>query len=413
MDNWTISCICKDKIVETEKAWKTMSYINIKKVPSELCHISQVLENNKHGNRLVGGAVRDLLIGKTPKDFDIATSATPEVVKSVLNNAGIQTVDTGIEHGTITAVINSQGFEITTLRKDVSTDGRRATVAWTTSYLEDSERRDFTFNAMYADLKTGVVTDFHGGKKDLQNQVVRFVGKPDERIQEDYLRILRAFRFLGRFENGVLDSDVVGACSRNAHGLEQLSGERIWSEMSKIFSSSVDLAKVVSYMERSGVFKQLGFSNLNLNKMNSVRQHSTNPVTLFVALAGERAVTLGNKWKWSAKERDLAVFLSRLSTQEKYHVKTAVLDLVDGVEKDHALEGLKLFSNKDYFLLESNKIPVFPVTGKDLLGLGMSPGSEMGKTLKELKTLWKNSEFSMSKKDLLESCGIAHENKPQ
>ncbi|WP_336959752.1 CCA tRNA nucleotidyltransferase [Sphingobium aquiterrae] len=187
--------------------------------------------------RFVGGAVRDGLLGEPVKDVDIATVHAPDAVMARLRDVpGIKLVPTGIDHGTITAVIEGWPVEITTLRRDVSTDGRRATVAFSADWREDAARRDFTFNALYADPADGTITDYFGGVADLAARRVRFIGAAADRIAEDHLRILRFFRFHARFGRGEPDAEGYAACVAAANSLMALSRERVADELLKLLA---------------------------------------------------------------------------------------------------------------------------------------------------------------------------------
>ena len=204
--------------------------------------------------RYVGGAVRDELLGLPHSDFDLATMLRPEDVVQRLEAAKIRAVPTGIEHGTITAVSSGHPFEITSLRRDVSTDGRRATVAFTDDWQEDAARRDFTINALSADPQTGEVYDYFGGKEDLLARRVRFIGDPLDRIAEDHLRILRFFRFHARFGEGEPDRDALTACAERANDLMALSRERIADELLKLLAVE-DPSPTVSIMLDRGILR--------------------------------------------------------------------------------------------------------------------------------------------------------------
>jgi poly(A) polymerase len=184
--------------------------------------------------RYVGGAVRDDLLGLPVNDIDLATRIPPEEVMQRLEKARIKAVPTGIDHGTVTAVSDGHPFEVTTLRRDVSTDGRRATVAFTDDWQEDAARRDFTINALSADPMTGELFDYFGGLADLEQRHIRFIGDPLQRIAEDHLRILRFFRFHARFDAGEPDAAALDACTARANDLMALSRERIADELLKL-----------------------------------------------------------------------------------------------------------------------------------------------------------------------------------
>ncbi len=186
--------------------------------------------------RYVGGCVRDTLLGLPVSDVDLATRLTPETVLARLGKAGIKAVPTGIAHGTVTAVVAGAPVEVTTLRRDVATDGRRATIAYTEDWREDAARRDFTINALFADPKSGEIFDYFGGEEDLAARRVRFIGEPLARIAEDHLRILRFFRFHARFGAGAPDRAALDACAARANDLMALSRERIADELLKLLA---------------------------------------------------------------------------------------------------------------------------------------------------------------------------------
>jgi poly(A) polymerase len=201
--------------------------------------------------RYVGGAVRDGLLGLPVNDVDFATRLRPDEVVERLQAAGLKAVPTGIEHGTITAVSDGHPYEVTTLRRDVETFGRHATVAFTDDWKEDAARRDFTINALMADPVTGEIFDYFGGLPDLEQRHVRFIGDPFERIAEDHLRILRFFRFHARFGQGEPDAAALEACAARANDLMALSRERIADELLKLLSVEDPVATVRIMLERA------------------------------------------------------------------------------------------------------------------------------------------------------------------
>ncbi len=203
------------------------------------------------GARLVGGCVRDSLLSRPGSDIDLATPTPPEQVAAALTKAGIKAVPTGLAHGTVTAVLEGRPFEITTLRRDLQTDGRHAEVAWTDDWQQDAARRDFTINAMSLS-PDGVLHDYFGGQADLSAGRVRFVGEAEQRVAEDYLRILRFFRFQARYGAGPADPVALGAIRAGVPGLAQLSAERVWSELKRILAAP-DPDEAVSLMAETGV----------------------------------------------------------------------------------------------------------------------------------------------------------------
>jgi poly(A) polymerase len=215
--------------------------------------LMQALEGAGHTALFVGGCVRNALLDEPVGDVDISTDATPETVSDIAEHAGFKPVPTGIEHGTVTVVVQGKPHEVTTFRRDVETDGRRAVVAFSTRIEEDAERRDFTMNALYAD-RHGTLIDPLGGLPDLQARRVRFVGDAETRIREDYLRILRFFRFHAAYGDpqGGIDPEGLAACAAYSAGLETISKERISAELRKLLSAR-DPAPSVAAMAQSGI----------------------------------------------------------------------------------------------------------------------------------------------------------------
>ena len=201
--------------------------------------------------RVVGGAVRNTLMGMPVGDIDVATTLLPETVADRACTAGIKCVPTGFAHGTVTLVVASEPFEVTTLRVDLATDGRRAEVAFGTDWKTDAQRRDLTMNGLYADAD-GAVIDLVGGVADIASGTVRFIGDATTRIKEDYLRILRFFRFYALYGRGRPDADGLRACARLKPGLEQLSAERVWSELKRLLTAP-DPCLSLLWMRQSGV----------------------------------------------------------------------------------------------------------------------------------------------------------------
>jgi len=212
--------------------------------------LMEALAANGSEPRFVGGCVRDALAKREVKDVDVATPETPDAVLKLLERAAIKAVPTGIEHGTVTAVFPDRSFEVTTLRRDEETDGRHAKVAFTDDWVADAERRDFTINAMSA-TTDGAVYDYNQGIADLAHGRVRFIGRAETRIDEDYLRILRFFRFQGGYGKPPLSRDALAACRSRAPKLAELSGERVRSEMLKILLVP-DPADILVHMQGAG-----------------------------------------------------------------------------------------------------------------------------------------------------------------
>ncbi len=218
---------------------------------SALTRILTVLNGDDAETRVVGGAVRNSLMGLPVADVDLATTLLPQAVTARAEADGIKVVPTGIAHGTVTLVANGRGFEVTTLRRDISTDGRHAEVAFGTDWQADAERRDLTMNALYAD-REGRVIDLVGGLADIETRAVRFIGDAHQRVAEDYLRVLRFFRFFAQYGSGRPDAEGLRASARAKDELTRLSAERIWAEMKKLLGAK-DPGRALLWMRTSGV----------------------------------------------------------------------------------------------------------------------------------------------------------------
>lgn len=360
---------------------------------SELENLDKLFKKSGYEIRIVGGAVRDILLKKDPKDVDLATDATPKEMMDLLGKAGIKHIPTGIEHGTITAVLNNEPFEITTLRADVDTDGRRATVQYVTSWEEDAKRRDLTYNAMSMDLD-GKIYDYFGGMDDLQNKVSKFVGDPSERIKEDYLRILRYFRFQGRISKPDFDKDTLLAIKNNVSGLSKISVERVWQEMSKMLAGE-NIADILDHMDKTGVLKAI---KLDTQDTNTVIDKQDAIINL-ARIAKNPAI--GKVWKMSNEEYNLLIFLHAYKDKD-VDQKWYSEKMVDKVDRNMLQMLATLKDQRDMIKhIEQFKAPVFPVTGNDLISKGVKPGPQLGQTLKALRDKWKQSNFTASKDQLI------------
>ncbi|HEX3701377.1 MAG TPA: CCA tRNA nucleotidyltransferase, partial [Phenylobacterium sp.] len=265
--------------------------------------------------RFVGGCVRNCLTGHPVDDIDIATVLTPDRTTAALEAAGLKAVPTGIEHGTVTAVAGGRGFEITTLRRDVSTDGRRAVVAFTTDWEEDARRRDFTLNALYAD-REGTIFDLTGqGVADARAGRIVFVGDPEQRLREDYLRILRFFRFLAWYGKGAPDAAALAACKALRSEVTTLAAERISKELVKLLAAE-DPRGAVALMLETGVLELLLPEPIDLERLNALveietdQMFETEPVLRLAALLPDDQVTaarFAEALRLSNAERDRIV----------------------------------------------------------------------------------------------------------
>ena len=358
-------------------------------VTSSIKKLDKVFKSNNYELRIVGGAVRDIALGKTPKDIDLATDATPDEMIAILDKAGIKHKPTGLEHGTLTAILDSEPFEITTLRADTETDGRHAEVEFVTNWEEDAKRRDLTYNAMSMDME-GNVFDYFNGMDDLQDKVSKFVGDAEQRITEDYLRILRYFRFQGRLSTPTWDEDTLKAISSNTSGLQKISAERIWQEMSKVLAGN-NVANILDHMTKTGVSKVIGLSTNDLSK---VKDNGNSIVAL--AQMGN-TVDIAKRWRLSNNESALLDFLVKNKNNSLDQKKVEDM-IADGINKD-LISALATLQSKDVNI--DAEVPNFPVTGADLIATGMKPGPEIGAKLGQLKQEWKQSNFKATKDELL------------
>ena len=362
-------------------------------ITTALKTLDKLFTKNKYEIRIVGGAVRDVALGKEPKDIDLATDATPTEMQKMFDGANIRHKPTGIEHGTITAILDGEDFEITTLRSDTNTDGRHAEVEFVRSWEEDAKRRDLTYNAMSMDFN-GKVYDYNGGMDDLQNKVSKFVGDPEERIKEDYLRILRYFRFQGRLTNPKWDAKIITAIKDNSNGLSKVSVERIWQEMGKILSGN-NVSDILKYMEKTGVTKSI---RLQARNTNSVQDNQDAIISLARIVDND---SIAKTWKLSKDEH--TTLLTLVKNKDKTLTQKSAEDLlVDGKNKDIISKLAELQDNKELVkYIQTFQMPTFPINGNDLMVLGISRGPEMGQVLQSLKTKWKQSNFTATKDELL------------
>lgn len=362
------------------------------------------LQDGHGGPRYVGGAVRDTLLGLEVSDVDLATTLLPEMVIDRLEAARIKAVPTGLDHGTVTAVADGKNYEITTLRRDVATDGRRAVVAFSTDWREDAARRDFTINALYADPQSGEVFDYHGGSRDLEAGIIRFIGEADERIAEDYLRILRYFRFLARYGQGPVDPQAIAACSKGAHGLTALSRERIAQELTKLLALP-DPAAAISLMVQHGIFAPflpelvenvVGKLTALSERERTFSQSPSLPARLLTLLPKNAASVdrVAARLKLSNKIREALAM--RVSATQPTAAEIRTFAYRNGI--DCATDTAMLYASDDEIAaciaqLDDWTIPTFPLKGGDLIAMGLEAGPSVAKTLQAVEALWVSEGF--------------------
>ena len=363
--------------------------------------VMAMLQGAGHRALYVGGTVRNALYGLAPGDIDISTDARPERVMELAAEAGLKAVPTGIDHGTITVVADREGIEVTTFRRDVETDGRRAVVAFADTIEEDAMRRDFTMNALYADVG-GEVIDPLGGLPDLEAHRVRFVGDAEARIREDYLRILRFFRFHAWYGDDAagLDADGLAACAENAGGIETLSRERIGAELKKLLAAP-DPAPSVAAMAQAGILARAlpGSDHRALAPLIHMETGAPDPILRLAALGGENVATA------LRLSRDEAKRLSALREGAESGQGAAELGYRMGADLAVGAVLLRAASagvppDPDVTLAaQRGAAAKFPVKPADLMpGL---QGPELGARLKELEAKWIASGFTLGKDALL------------
>jgi poly(A) polymerase len=348
--------------------------------------------------RYVGGAVRDDLIGLPVSDVDLATRIKPDEVMARLQKARIKAVPTGIDHGTITAVSDGRAVEVTTLRRDVSTDGRRATIAFTDDWEEDAARRDFTINALSADPLSGELFDYFGGLADLEARRVRFIGDPLERIAEDHLRILRFFRFHARFGAGEPDAAAVDACAARANDLMALSRERIADELLKLLGVT-DPAPTVAIMLQRDILKPV-LPEIRAKQLMALKallaaeigaQTPGDPLRRLAALLPRDpliAEDVAVRLRLSNKAR------KRLACSASSYLLSSPQALTYRLGKDCALDRLLLAGRPaDAAAMSAWHAPRLPISGGALIARGLSQGPIVARALRMIEDRWVSEGF--------------------
>lgn len=384
-----------------------------------------------HEARIAGGAVRNALLGAAVSDVDIATTTTPDETERRAQAAGFRTVPTGKEHGTITVIVDGRGYEVTTLRADVETNGRHARVVFGTNWQQDAERRDFTINALYA-TATGEVIDLVGGLADLESRTLRFIGDAEQRIREDYLRVLRFFRFFAWYGGGRPDADGLRACVRLKGGLAGLSAERVWSELRKLFAAP-DPSRALLWMRQSGVLtailpesekwgidaihglvaaeRDLGWTPDPMLRLEAILPPDEARMAILskrLRLSNAEAARLSN-WAMTPPISD--------KTGDAAFAKIAYRGDLQGIEdrlrlalassRTRAEQDMAALTEAGGYsrllrLLGEWQRPVFPVKGGDLVSLGATQDRRLGETLKALENEWVEGGFQLGRDALLQ-----------
>ena len=405
-----------------ERTLKELSFKNIQK-DTNISEIFNAINsfNNESEIRYVGGCVRKILNDEKFDDIDLATNLNPQEIKAALEKNRINYFETGLEYGTITARIGEKNFEITSLRKDIKTDGRHALVEFTKDWKEDSLRRDFSINSIYSDAD-GNLFDPNDGVKDLTEGVVRFIGNPEKRIKEDYLRILRYLRFFVNYSKKDHDPEIKKVIKQNIGGIINLSKERLIDEFKKLILSngflniykddfSQDLLLLIfPQLKNLNVFKKLNKYNKNI----LIKKDFIFLVALLIVDETDNAEYFLYKYNVSKETKKRISFLKDFFTKnidqntfsknnlEKffyYNGKSNLIDLIDFYLLKFNKNNKKIINLKSYF--EKKEKPLFPIKAKDVMEkYNIKEGRELGEKLKNLEKIWVENSFKISDNEI-------------
>lgn len=399
------------------------NYLDINKIieDKKILKLFRAVENHGGALRFVGGAVRDVLAGNKGFDLDLATDLSPEELVEACNERGIKTVPIGIKFGTVGVVIDNNILEVTSLRKDVETDGRHAEVEFTTDWKIDASRRDLTINAVYADEK-GNVFDYYNGIDDLEKGIVRFIGSPAQRIKEDYLRILRFFRFYSLFAKTPIDKKALAACVEHKDGLKNLSMERIRDELFKILLTE-NAGETIKIMGENEILsyvlpnpETIGFERLqfliNIVRKNNLPMDAVRRMFVLynpdVTLANNMAIRM----KFSKKQKQNFINWAETEVKlEDYEDCCPLSKIIYLYGKDFALDKLMILQAMKLKelpnvagtvkFIKDMIMPIFPIRGKDVLEAGVSDNRQIGAILDTLEQIWMDSNFALTREELL------------
>ncbi|WP_455481664.1 CCA tRNA nucleotidyltransferase [Bartonella sp. B35(2025)] len=395
----------------------------------------RVLSLDGEEARVVGGAIRNQLLGQPISDIDIATTCLPQQVIARAEEVGFKAIPTGIAFGTVTVVAESCSYEVTTLRSDFETDGRHTKVVFGRDWQKDAERRDFTINALYCDA-AGHLYDKVGGLNDIAGRTVRFIGIAEKRIREDYLRILRFFRFFAWYGAGRPDVQGLKACVSLKQGLKKLSSERIWGEIKKLLTAS-DPTRALLWMRQSGVLtlifpetEKWGIDAIHsLVKTEQALGWKVDPLLRLESLLPPDPVRLNEmarRLRLSNRETTRLMEWAKLEIISQNCSDSFVQKLIYFYGRQPVLDQLSLsiaamrantFEEKEvsqkaenyirlYQLAQKWQIPTFPISGKDLMRKGLTEGVLLGQKLKELEMIWIESGFLIDRNKLLEKINL-------
>ncbi len=423
--NPSAPAIRMNKILDIDTLIKKVKFLLFPFYKSpEIRKIFQILEKDqlkeKRVAMFVGGCVRKYLLGEEVDDIDIATVLSPKEIKNKFNNTDVKVIDTGIDHGSVTLLLNKKKFEITTLRKDLLTDGRHAQVSFTDDWKLDSERRDFTINAIYLDIK-GKVYDPQLGLNDLKRGIVKFIGDPNKRIEEDYLRIIRFIRFSIQYNHQDFEKSTLEALKLNLNGIKNLSKERIFNELTKILhlKNFKDIIRNNNLKEIfSLIFPELKYLE-RLKKKDIFPRNTIIPFEVLIAIIlldeSNNYEYFCHKYKVSniVKEKlgylhkalnnylnDIYYFKKNLKKNIYYLSKKKLKDfniLVFFIfQKISVKKFLEVLDN-----INQTSVPNFNIDGKFLLNRGLAEGKEIGVVLNELEKIWLENNFALSDEKMM------------
>ena len=367
----------------------------------DLILILNTLNKGDLNARMVGGCIRNYYMNKDIYDIDIACKLNPEISAERLHQNNIKTIATGIEYGTITAHINGKNFEITTLRKDVHTDGRHAKVVFSDSWIDDAKRRDLTINALYADMDGSIYDPLDQGFKDLENHIVRFIGDPHKRIAEDHLRILRFFRFYAEYNDGAPDQNALMACADSKDKIEHLSDERLYDEWRKILTLPNAHRAVIAMSE-------IGLFNLTIEDANHLK-HLIEIQTQLDTIDITARFYILNKLNKYIKNNRMNKFIHSLNLFEsawKGNIKQSLYDH----GRDVTLQGLLVIKSRgvsvDDMIISNainTPIPEYPIVASDIMNrFKIDEGAEVGQKMKAAEQIWIDSDFTLTRDEILE-----------
>ncbi len=409
-----------------QKNFNNKTAINIKKINFNhdagkiFAAISEYSEKSEV--RYVGGCIRKILNNEEIDDIDLATNLKPDETINALKSSQINFYESGIEHGTITANINGKNFEITSLRKDVSTDGRHANVEFSESWKEDASRRDFTINSIYADLDGNLYDPFNG-KEDLEKKIIKFIGDPEKRIKEDYLRILRYIRFSLNYSNLNHQDSVKKIIKQNISGISKISSERLLSELKKIFNSngilklhsdnfSLEIIQIIfPQLKNIKILKKL---NKYAEKYNFQKDFIF-LIAILIIDDTDNCEYFLYKFKISNEDKKRIMFIKNFyskpleknffSEKNLWKVlyndgKKSLMDLINfSIIRSKKDDDKKLIKLKDFFNNQSP--PIFPIKARELIGkYNLKEGRELGQKLRKMESLWIENDFKIQQKDI-------------